>query len=36
VKHNVQAHHALIDGIHAGRFYEKVQDYLSDPYFITG
>ena len=31
---NLQAHHALIDGIHAGRFYEKVQDYLRDPDFI--
>ena len=31
---NLQAHHALIDGIHAGRFYEKVQYYLRDPDFI--
>jgi chloramphenicol O-acetyltransferase type A len=27
----VQAHHALIDGIHLGRFYETVQDYLNNP-----
>jgi len=24
----VQVHHALVDGVHMGRFYEKVQDYL--------
>jgi chloramphenicol O-acetyltransferase type A len=28
---SVQAHHALVDGVHAGRFYEKVQGILSDP-----
>ena len=28
---SVQGHHALIDGIHAGRFYEKIQDYLDEP-----
>ena len=28
---SVQAHHALMDGIHVGRFYAKVQDYLCDP-----
>jgi chloramphenicol O-acetyltransferase type A len=27
----VQAHHALIDGIHVGRFYERVQGYLDNP-----
>jgi len=27
----VQAHHALIDGIHVGRFYEFVQDCLNNP-----
>jgi chloramphenicol O-acetyltransferase type A len=27
----VQAHHALVDGIHVGWFYEKVQDYLNNP-----
>lgn len=26
-----QAHHALMDGIHMGRFYEKAQEYLSNP-----
>ena len=33
---NVQAHHGLLDGIHMGRFYAKVQDYLNDPGFILG
>jgi len=29
---NVQAHHALVDGIHVGRFYECVQEFLDvDP-----
>ena len=29
---NVQAHHALVDGIHVGRFYECVQGFLDvDP-----
>jgi len=32
----VQAHHALMDGIHVGRFYEKVQDYLCHPGFVLG
>ncbi|UCB46694.1 MAG: chloramphenicol acetyltransferase [Spirochaetota bacterium] len=32
----VQAHHALIDGIHVGKFYEKAQDYFSNPKHILG
>ena len=32
----VRAHHALMDGIHIGRFYEKVQDYLCHPGFVLG
>ncbi|MGD1993488.1 MAG: chloramphenicol acetyltransferase [Anaerolineae bacterium] len=28
---NAQAHHAVMDGLHMGRFYEKVQDYLDHP-----
>ena len=28
---SVQAHHALMDGIHMGRFYAEVQDYLHHP-----
>ena len=31
---NVQAHHALVDGLHVGRFFEKVQDYMSHPDFV--
>jgi chloramphenicol O-acetyltransferase type A len=27
----VQGHHALMDGIHMGRFYAEVQDYLHHP-----
>jgi chloramphenicol O-acetyltransferase type A len=32
----VQAHHALVDGIHIGKFYEKVQDYLYWPDLFLG
>ena len=28
---SVQGHHALMDGIHMAKFYEKVQAYLADP-----
>ena len=28
---SVQAHHALMDGMHVGQFYAKVQDYLLNP-----
>ena len=28
---SVQGHHAVMDGIHMGRFYAKVQDYLNRP-----
>jgi chloramphenicol O-acetyltransferase type A len=31
-----QGHHALMDGLHMGRFYEKVQDYLERPESILG
>ncbi|UCG25793.1 MAG: chloramphenicol acetyltransferase [Chloroflexota bacterium] len=31
---SVQIHHALADGIHVGRFYEAVQDHLSNPYSL--
>jgi chloramphenicol O-acetyltransferase type A len=30
----VQAHHALVDGIHVGRFYELVQELLDRPEFF--
>lgn len=32
----VQAHHALMDGYHAGRFYAEVQDYLHNPGSVLG
>ena len=32
----VQAHHAVMDGIHMGLFYIKVQEYLSVPEVILG
>jgi chloramphenicol O-acetyltransferase type A len=28
---SVQAHHALMDGVHVGKFYAAVQDYLQRP-----
>jgi len=30
----VQGHHALIDGIHAARYYEQVQELLDYPLFL--
>jgi len=33
---NVQAHHALMDGIHVGKFYEKVHGYLKKPEAVLG
>ena len=32
----VQGHHTLMDGIHMGRFYETVQDYLHHPEVVLG
>ncbi len=32
----VQVHHALMDGIHVGKFYEEVQGYLRHPSFLLG
>ena len=28
---SVQAHHALVDGIHTGRYFELIQDMLDNP-----
>lgn len=28
---SVQGHHSLMDGLHVGRFYERVQEYLANP-----
>jgi chloramphenicol O-acetyltransferase type A len=33
---SVQAHHALMDGLHVGRFYTKIQDYLHHPGSVLG
>ena len=32
----VQGHHALIDGLHVGKFYAEVQNYLQQPDIILG
>jgi len=32
----VQGHHALMDGIHMGRFYAAVQEYLNHPGSVLG
>ncbi|NJN79505.1 MAG: chloramphenicol acetyltransferase [Anaerolineales bacterium] len=33
---SVQGHHAIMDGIHMGKFYEKLQDYLYHPGIVLG
>lgn len=33
---SVQGHHALMDGIHVARYYEKVQDYFDHPDISLG
>jgi chloramphenicol O-acetyltransferase type A len=33
---SVQGHHALMDGLHVGRFYAKVQEYLQRPEAVLG
>jgi chloramphenicol O-acetyltransferase type A len=33
---SAQGHHALMDGIQVGRFYEGVQDFLNRPGFVLG
>ena len=32
----VQVHHALVDGVHVGRFYEQLQEFLQQPELILG
>jgi chloramphenicol O-acetyltransferase type A len=32
----VQGHHALMDGVHIGRFYTQFQEYLSFPDSVLG
>lgn len=29
--YSIQAHHALVDGVHIGQFYEQLQEYLFHP-----
>ena len=33
---SVQGHHALMDGIHMGRWYAKIEEYLNQPDAILG
>jgi chloramphenicol O-acetyltransferase type A len=33
---SVQGHHAVMDGIHMGRFYETIQEYLHQPEVVLG
>jgi chloramphenicol O-acetyltransferase type A len=33
---SVQGHHAVMDGLHAGRFYAEVQDYFQRPEIFLG
>ena len=33
---SVQGHHAVMDGIHMGRFYIEVQNYLDQPQLVLG
>jgi chloramphenicol O-acetyltransferase type A len=33
---SVQGHHALMDGIHVGRYYAEVQDYFQQPAAVLG
>ncbi len=33
---SVQGHHALMDGIHLGKFYQEIEGYLSDPETVLG
>jgi chloramphenicol O-acetyltransferase type A len=33
---SVQGHHAVMDGLHVGKFYERLDGYLCNPDFIPG
>jgi len=33
---SVEVHHALVDGLHVGRFFERFQANLDDPRALTG
>ena len=32
----VQGHHGLMDGLHIGKYFEQVQDYLNQPGYLLG
>ena len=33
---SVHGHHAIMDGIHIGRYFQKLQDYLDEPETVMG
>jgi chloramphenicol O-acetyltransferase type A len=33
---SVQGHHALMDGVHVGKYYAELQDYFNNPDFFLG
>lgn len=33
---SVQGHHAVMDGLHMGRYYETIQEYLHNPEVVLG
>ena len=33
---SVQGHHALMDGLHVGRYYDIIQSYVDDPAALLG
>jgi chloramphenicol O-acetyltransferase type A len=33
---SVQGHHGVMDGLHVGKYYAKIQDYLSQPEVVLG
>jgi chloramphenicol O-acetyltransferase type A len=33
---SVEAHHALMDGLHVGRYFERLESYFSDPHSALG
>jgi chloramphenicol O-acetyltransferase type A len=33
---SVQGHHALMDGLHVGQYYEVIQSYFDDPESVLG
>jgi chloramphenicol O-acetyltransferase type A len=34
--HSVEVHHALMDGLHVGRYFEKLEGYFFDPHSALG